>query len=74
MSIYDFYSNDELLTVRNYLRTNETQLLFRLLNDFINETAYKQNLTAEEIKGMNVLSYKLKTLSSDLENQLENRK
>lgn len=74
MSIYDFYTNNELLTLRTLIKSDEASLLIRFLGDYVTETATKTSLHAEEIKGMAILLHKVKTSVEDIENQLKNRK
>lgn len=70
MSIYDFYTNNELLTLRTLLKSDEAKLLVRFLSDYVTETATRTSLAAEEIRGMSILLHKVKTSVEDIENQL----
>jgi hypothetical protein len=74
MSIYDFYSNDELLTIRNLLRTSEARLLMHFISDFVDECSTKPNYDALETKGMGRLAHEIKSLSKKLESVISERK
>lgn len=73
MSIYDFYSNDELLTIRNLLRTSEARLLLRFMSDFVDECSTKP-FEALEVKGMGRMAHEIKSLSKKLESVISERK
>ena len=73
MSIYENYTNDELIAIRNLLKTKEARLLVHLLDDFKDELATKP-IDASELKGMARLLHKVKTLSKEIEGVVENKK
>lgn len=74
MSIYELYTNDELLVIRNLLRTSEAKLLVRFMGDYVTELATKQQMNAEAIKGMASLVHEVKTLPNDIEEYISHRK
>lgn len=73
MSIYENYTEEELLTIRNLLKTREARLLVHLLDDYKDELSSKP-IDALEIKGMGRLLHEVKTLSIKLEGVLDKRK
>lgn len=74
MSIYEFYTNDELLAIRNLLRTHEAKLLVHFLGDYAHELATKQQVNAEAIKGMANLLHEVKSLPAKIEECVSHRK
>lgn len=74
MNIYEFYTDNELLTLRNTLRTGEYALLIRFLGDYITDFSAKTPENEKEIKGMAQLLHKMKTLPYETENILINRR
>ena len=74
MSIYELYTNDELLAIRNLLVTAEAKLLVRFMGDYMTDLATKQPINAEEIKGMGNLIHEVKTLSQSIESVISHRK
>ena len=74
MSIYELYTNDELLAIRNLLVTAEAKLLVRFMGDYMTDLATKQPINTEEIKGMGNLIHEVKTLSQSIESVISHRK
>ena len=74
MSIYELYTNDELLAIRNLLVTAEAKLLVRFMGDYMTGLSTKQPINAEEIKGMGNLIHEVKTLSQSIESVISHRK
>lgn len=74
MSIFELYTNDELLVIRNLLKTNEARLLVRFMGDMFGEKATKQPYNAEAIKGMASMIHEVKLLPFQIEEHLKNRK
>lgn len=74
MSIYELYTNDELLAIRNLLRTSEARLLLRFIGDMYGEKATKQPFNAEAIKGMASLVHEVKLLPNEIEGVISHRK
>jgi hypothetical protein len=73
MSIYDFYSNDELLAIRNLLRTSEGRLLMHFMSDFVDECSTKP-FEALEVKGMGRMAHEVKSLPRKIESVISERK
>lgn len=74
MNIYEFYTNDELLAIRNLLRTHEGKLLVRFIGDLVDERATRQPINAEAIKGMAGMVHDIKKLPFDIEGVIGQRK
>lgn len=73
MKNLNLFTTQELVIIRNTLKTDGAKLLLKYLEAFMSKSTFDNSLNAEAFRGMGMILHEFKTFEKDVETVIQNK-